>query len=81
MSSSDQEQDGKASSEHGGRVARSSDEEKGLPSKSYLVEWDGDSDPLDPRNFSPWRKWTYVAVVSMGSLLVYASLLLRSLAG
>jgi hypothetical protein len=36
----------------------------------YLVEWDGDSDPLDPRTFSSARKWFCVAVVAVGSLLV-----------
>jgi hypothetical protein len=40
------------------------------PTQSVLVEWDGDSDPLDPRTFSSSRKWFYVAVVSTGSLLV-----------
>jgi hypothetical protein len=37
---------------------------------SYLVEWDGEDDPLDPRNLSTARKWFYLAVVAMGSLLV-----------
>lgn len=37
---------------------------------SFLVEWDGDNDPLDPHNFSTARKWFYVAVVAVGSLLV-----------
>lgn len=38
--------------------------------QSFLVGWDGDQDPLDPRTFSAPRKWFYVAVVAMGSLLV-----------
>ncbi len=38
--------------------------------QSFLVEWDGDDDPLDPRTFSAARKWFYVAVVAVGSLLV-----------
>jgi len=46
------------------------DEKQHEPEPSYLVEWDGDSDPLDPRNFSKARKWFYVAVVATGSLLV-----------
>lgn len=37
---------------------------------SFLIEWDGDNDPLDPRTFSPARKWFYVTVVAVGSLLV-----------
>jgi hypothetical protein len=47
------------------------DTEKGSEAaQSSLVDWDGDNDPLDPRTFSPIRKWIYVGVVSMGSLLV-----------
>lgn len=38
--------------------------------QSYLVDWDGGNDPLDPRTFSSAKKWFYVAVVAMGSLLV-----------
>lgn len=38
--------------------------------QSFLVAWDGDHDPLDPRAFSPLRKWFYVTVVAMGALLV-----------
>ena len=38
--------------------------------QSLLVGWDGDNDPLDPRTFSPTRKWFYVIVVSTGSTLV-----------
>ncbi|KIN05445.1 hypothetical protein OIDMADRAFT_39676 [Oidiodendron maius Zn] len=51
-----------------------SDEEKQQEAgQSFLVEWDGDNDPLDPRNFSAARKWFYVAVVAVGSLLVTAT--------
>lgn len=47
------------------------DEEKQQDAgQSFLVEWDGDNDPLDPRTFSAARKWFYVAVVAVGSLLV-----------
>jgi hypothetical protein len=53
------------------QVSRLSDIEKHQdPSEQYLVDWDGDNDPLDPRTFSAARKWFYVAVVAMGSLLV-----------
>lgn len=45
-------------------------EEQRESSPSILVGWDGDHDPLDPRTFTAVRKWSYVAVVSMGSLLV-----------
>lgn len=47
------------------------DEEKQQDAgQSFLVEWDGDNDPLNPRTFSAARKWFYVAVVAVGSLLV-----------
>lgn len=47
------------------------DEEKQQDAiQSSLVGWDGDNDPLDPRTFSAARKWFYVAVVAVGSLLV-----------
>lgn len=47
-------------------------DEKNVPEapQSFLVDWNGDKDPLNPRSFSPCRKWFYVAVVSQGSLLV-----------
>ena len=45
------------------------DEEKQQDAgQSFLVEWDGDDDPLDPHTFSAARKWFYVAVVAVGSL-------------
>jgi len=37
----------------------------------FLVQWDGDDDPLNPRSFSTARKWLIVLVVSLGSLLVW----------
>jgi hypothetical protein len=48
------------------------DQEKQVqePEASFLVQWDGDNDPLDPRTFSAARKWFYVTVVAVGSLLV-----------
>jgi len=50
-----------------------SDEEKGqlpIQSQNFLVEWDGDTDPLNPRSMPVLRKWAIVAVVAIGSLLV-----------
>jgi hypothetical protein len=49
------------------------DEEKGSPpvlGDAFLVEWDGDNDPLNPRSMSVLKKWAIVAVVATGSLLV-----------
>lgn len=36
----------------------------------YEVRWDGDSDPLNPRNFGKAKKWLIVLVVSAGSTCV-----------
>lgn len=53
----------------------SSDEEKQVPLYStpehIIVGWDdGDNDPLNPRSFPALRKWWYVAVVSISSMLM-----------
>lgn len=71
MSTHEEEHEAKSSPDSASPSRRVSDEEKAQEApKSFLVEWDGDKDPLDPRAFSPLRKWFYVAVVAMGSLLV-----------
>lgn len=36
----------------------------------FLVQWDGDNDPLNPRSLPLLRKWFIVSIVSAGSLLV-----------
>jgi hypothetical protein len=38
--------------------------------EAFLVEWDGDDDPLNPRSFSSVRKWLIIFIVSMGTLNV-----------
>ncbi len=58
-----------------GVIADSVDEEKQLdqapPSENeFLVQWDGDNDPLNPRSLPLSRKWIIVIVISLGSLLV-----------
>jgi len=52
------------------------DEEKqspdGTSDRNLLVEWDdGDNDPLNPRSAVILRKWLYVIVGCMGSMLMY----------
>lgn len=51
---------------------RIADEEKQEPQSEddFLVHWDGDDDPLNPRRFSLVRRWYMVSVISLGSLLV-----------
>lgn len=45
--------------------------EKGRsPNKHFEVQFDGDSDPLNPRSFSTIRKWTIVIIISAGSTCV-----------
>lgn len=36
----------------------------------FLVKWDDDNDPMDPRNMGLLRRWLIVAVISMGSACV-----------
>ena len=49
----------------------SKDEEKGRdPNKQFEVRFDGDSDPMNPRSFSKFRKWVIVIIVSAGSTCV-----------
>ncbi|KAK3381349.1 major facilitator superfamily domain-containing protein [Podospora didyma] len=36
----------------------------------FEVGWDGDNDPLNPRNLPIWRKWVIIGVTSFGSFCV-----------
>jgi hypothetical protein len=54
-------------------------EQDELPNKSsgdtadgepFLVTWDGDSDPMNPRSMSKLRRWIIVFIVSASSLCV-----------
>ena len=51
-----------------------SDEEKEQPSQpadeAFLVDWDGDDDPLNPGSFLPFRKWLIIFIISMETLNV-----------
>lgn len=39
--------------------------------KDYIeVKWDGDDDPMNPRNMKTWRKWVVVFTLAFGSLCV-----------
>ena len=40
------------------------------PNKQFEVRFDGDSDPMNPKSFSKFRKWTIVIIVSAGSTCV-----------
>lgn len=58
-----------------GVIADAIDEEKQLdlspPNENdFLVQWDGNDDPLNPRSLPLLRKWLIVVIVALGSLLV-----------
>lgn len=36
----------------------------------FLVQWDGDADPMNPRSMSKFRRWIIVLIVSSSSLCV-----------
>ncbi len=44
----------------------------------YEVHWDGEDDPMHPRNMSKARKWLIVWIVSFSSACVYANTSLGS---
>ena|SRR5947207_7917968 len=52
----------------GEREATSSDGEG--EEDEFEVYWDGDDDPLCPRNKKKWKKWAIVLIVSASSLCV-----------
>ena len=35
------------------------------------VQWDGEDDPMSPRNLPTWRKWHITLTVSVGAVCVY----------
>lgn len=41
------------------------------PEKRFEVQWDSDTDPMNPRSRSKPQKWLVVILVSMSSLCVY----------
>ena len=67
---------GKEEVEEGGSLARDKDEEVGSGQQSeeeekrFIVQWDGDGDPANPRNMSTAKKWTVTFIVSSGSMCV-----------
>jgi hypothetical protein len=57
-------EEGKAKLEGGGL------QEAGRPKEDFDVQWDGDHDPMDPRNMGTARKWMVVVILSTSSLCV-----------
>lgn len=61
-------QDGDDGAQH--RKAAAGDRQDADPEKDYEVQFDGDADPLSPRNKTDLRKWSIVIIVSASSLCV-----------
>lgn len=51
--------------------AEPSPPQENVTEKPFEVQWDGDDDPMNPRNLKTWRKWIIVLTVSISSLCVY----------
>ncbi|KAM6528944.1 hypothetical protein FALCPG4_009896 [Fusarium falciforme] len=46
------------------------EDDSGLDCTSFEVSWDGDKDPMNPRNMSLFHKWVIVTIVCTSSLCV-----------
>ena len=55
--------------EHNKEVAAADSDEQGA-AKDFEVKFDGDSDPMSPRNRSTARKWLIVVILAASSLCV-----------
>jgi hypothetical protein len=42
----------------------------GSPEDAFIVQWDGDADPLNPRSMSKLRRWVIALIISSSSLCV-----------
>jgi hypothetical protein len=42
----------------------------GTAEDAFLVQWDGDADPLNPRSMTKLRRWLIVLIISSSSLCV-----------
>lgn len=52
-------------------IARPNNSKPGVVTEQpYLVTWDGDADPLNPRSMSKLRRWIIVLICSASSLCV-----------
>lgn len=63
-----------------GPSAQNSASAAGEKDSDYIeVGWDGDSDPLYPRNYAKARKWLITCLVSFGSFTVYVTYLQKGI--
>jgi len=53
-----------------GKVEGGEAQDSGRPKEDFDVKWDGDHDPMDPRNMGTARKWMIVVILSTSSLCV-----------
>ena len=57
------------------KITEGSNETLGIKSsqeqeKVKIVEFDGDDDPIDPKNYSNFKKWAIVIAVTVGATIV-----------
>lgn len=52
------------------RSAGDGKETTAAPDEPYLVRFDGDTDPMNPRSMAKWRRWVIVLIVASSSLCV-----------
>jgi multidrug resistance protein len=67
------QKDGEADLEEDADQVLATSVEKQLPAedeKHFIVGWDGDDDPMNPKNKSPARKWMIVIIIAFGSYCV-----------
>lgn len=57
-----------------GVVSGDSDVESFQEKEGNIVHWDGDDDPQNPMNWSPFRKWLTIGLISVSSFNVYVPL-------
>lgn len=55
------------------RQSPSADESPVDSEKTFEVKWDGDHDPMNPRNMRKRQKWLIVLIVSVSSVCVYVT--------
>lgn len=54
-----------------GAVSSDSDVESFQDKEENIIHWDGDDDPQNPMNWSPFRKWLTIGLISVSSFNVY----------
>lgn len=53
------------------KLEKGSMEDSTFP-ETEIVDWDGDDDPTNPRNWPGSKRWAHVVVISILALITYA---------